>query len=614
MSVVSPNRFSIGLQAVVLTVAALYFAQPVLMPLVTAILLTFLLRPAVAGLERRHVPRAAAVALVCLGILAGFGSVGWVLTRQLHELALHLDEYSGHMRAKIESVRNSKAKSIENLRAIVKEVDEAARGKKGRDSDQAPQSADAGSFAGEMPTEPAPASTRARAVEPDKPIPKTDVVTVVGEPPTALTAIRVAWAALSTPMATTAVVGVLVLFILSNFEDLRNRLLRLAGQGKLTLTTRTLDEIGRRISRYLLANAMVNGGFGIVVFLALRLIGVDYAALWGVLAAALRFVPYVGSACAAAFTIGMAVIQFPGWRTPALVGGVFLLLELITANLVEPLTYGKSAGVSTVALLVSATFWAWLWGPMGLVLSVPLTVVLAVVGKHIPQFEPLAILLGDEPALEAHESFYQRLLAGDVDEAATLLDEQLAKNGRAAAYDGLLIPALALAERDRHRGELDEADTDFVRRNAHDLIEENAPAESEPAAARIHVAGCPAHDVTDNLALTMLQHLAAPRCEVLVLDSGLMASEKIDAVAHPAPGAVLISALGPGGAGHVRYLCKRIRQQCPHLRIVVGRWGYTGDRDRLTASLKARGADQVVTTLQEALDVIDRIQPIPLSA
>jgi hypothetical protein len=267
-----------------------------------------------------------------------------------------------------------------------------------------------------------------------------------------------------------------------------------------------------------------------------------------------------------------------------------------------------------VALLVSATFWAWLWGPMGLVLSVPLTVVLAVVGKHIPQFEALAVLLGDEPALEAHETFYQRLLAGDVDEAAALLDEQLAKNGRSATYDRLLIPALALAEHDRHRGDLDEADKEFVRQNAQDLIEENAPVAVEPGTARIHVAGCPAHDLADEMALTMLQHLAAPNCEVLVLESGLMASEKIGAVAHPGPDAVLISALGPDGASHVRYLCKRIRHECPRLRIVVGRWGYTGDRDRLTASLKARGADQVVTTLQEALDAIERIQPLPLSA
>jgi predicted PurR-regulated permease PerM len=605
MPFLSSSRFSTGLLAVVLTVAALYFAEPVLMPLVTAILLTFLLRPAVVALERHRFPRGIAVALVCLGILAGFGSVGWVLTRQLHELALLLDEYRGHMRAK-----------IENLRAIVNEVDEAARGKKSLDADPPQQSANEGPSAGQPATDAAPAATGpARLVETDKLTTKPEVVTVAREePPSALTAVRVAWAALSTPLATTVVVGVLVLFILSNFEDLRNRLLRLAGQGKLTVTTRTLDEISRRISRYLLANAMVNGGFGVVVFLGLRLIGVDYAALWGVLAAALRFVPYVGSACAAFLTIGMAVIQFPDWRTPSLVAGLFLLLELITANLVEPLTYGKSAGVSTVALLVSATFWAWLWGPMGLVLSVPLTVVLAVVGKHIPQFEALAILLGDEPALEAHESFYQRLLAGDVDEAAALLDEQLAKNGRAAAYDGLLIPALALAEHDRHRGELDEADKDFVRQNARDLIEENAPVGIEPGSARVHVAGCPAHDLTDDLALTMLQHLAGPKCEVLVVESGLMASEKIDAVAHPAPDAVLISAFGPGGAAHARYLCKRIRQQCPHLRIVVGRWGYSGDRDRLAASLKARGADQVVTTLQEALDVIDRIQPMPLSA
>ena len=597
MPILSSNRLLVGLQAVGLTVAALYFAQPVLMPLVTAILLTFLLRPATVALERHYVPRVLAVILVSFGVLAGVGSTGWVLTRQLHELALHLDEYRGHMRAKIERVRNSRTKAIENLRAVVNEVDEAARGKK---SSEPGGSKSASAAPGTIET----------ARQPVTPA----VVTVTREPASALTAIRWAWEALSTPLATTVVTGVLVVFILSNFEELRNRLLRLAGQGKLTMTTRTLDEISRRISRYLIANALVNGGFGIVVFLGLRLIGVDYAALWGVLAAALRFVPYVGSVCAACLTIAMAIIQFPDWRTPAVVAGLFLLLELITANVVEPLTYGKSAGVSTVALLVSATFWAWLWGPMGLVLSVPLTVVLAVIGKYIPQFEALGVLLGDEPALEVHESFYQRLLAGDIEEAAALLEEYLAKNGRVAAYENLLIPALALAEHDRYRGALDEADRDLVRQSARDLIDENSPAAVEPGAARIHVIGCPAHDVADELGLTMLKHLAAPQCEISILESGWMASEKVEAVARRTPDAVFVSALGPGGATRVRYICKRIRQDCPRLRIIVGRWGYVGDRERLTASLKARGADQVVTTLHEALDIIGRIQPLPLSA
>ncbi|HLJ10188.1 MAG TPA: AI-2E family transporter, partial [Planctomycetaceae bacterium] len=284
-----------------------------------------------------------------------------------------------------------------------------------------------------------------------------------------------------------------------------------------------------------------------------------------------------------------------------------------TNSFVEPLTYGKTAGVSTVALLVSATFWAWIWGPMGLLLSVPLTVVLAVLGKHVPQFEPLGILLGDEPALPPHASFYQRLLAGDADEAAALLDEQVASAGRAVAYDRLILPALALAERDSHQGDLDQSDRDFVWQNAGDLLEENAPPPAD-GERRVLVAGCAAEDLADELALVMLRQIAPPDCEVTIASADLMASEKIAAMARHAPHAVIISAVGPGGDLHVRYLCKRIRHEFPRLRIIAARWGYLGDRERLAAGLKQRGADSLVTTLEEALDLINRIHPMPMSA
>lgn len=617
MALTPTSRFLLGLQAVVLIVAALYFAQPVLLPLVTATLLTFLLRPSVLWLERHRVPRAAAVIVMAVGILVLIGSVGWLVTRQLNDLALHLDEYRGNMRAKIETVQHSKTKAFDNIRGVIVEVVDAVRGKSDRaavpptarlDSTVDPRSSnsapgghdDEGQNAGTSPPEIIPVDPQVVATE----TPATSPVAML----------RLVWESLATPLAMIAVVSVLVIFMLLEFEELRNRVLRLSGQSKLTLTTRTLDDVSRRISRYLLANAAVNGGFGLLVALGLWLIGVDYAALWGFLAAVLRFVPYVGPIAAAALAAGMAVLQFPDWTHPLLVVGLFIGLELLTNNVVEPLTYGRTVGVSTVALLVAATFWTWIWGPLGLVLSVPLTVVLAVLGKNIPEFESLGILLGDQPALSPHESFYQRLLAGDAEEAATLLDEQLAAAGRATAYDRLIVPALALAERDRHSGELDEAGKTFVWHNAQELIEENAPPEAKSGSQRICVATCPAQDFADEMALTMLQHLAPSECEVVLMSSGLMASEKMAAVTQLAPDVVIISALGPGGASQVRYLCKRIRQELPRVRIIVGRWGYQGDRERLSASLKARGADNVVTSLTDALDLIVRIQPLPMSA
>lgn len=262
----------------------------------------------------------------------------------------------------------------------------------------------------------------------------------------------------------------------------------------------------------------------------------------------------------------------------------------------------------------SASFWAWIWGPLGLLLAVPMTVVLAVLGKHLPQFETLGILLGDEPALAAHVSFYQRLLAGDAEEAAVMLNEHLALHERAAVYDRLIVPALALAERDHDRGELDGADRILVWRHAAELLEQNAPEAIPSAGLHICVAGCAAQDTADELALTMLQQIVGPACELIVVPADAMASEKLAAIAHLAPQAVVISAMGPASAPHGRYLCKRLRHQAPRLPIVLGCWGDDGSRQRPIGNLSDCGASHVVTTFEKALAVIGRLEPIPLSA
>ncbi len=612
----SAHRFFQALQAIVFAVAILYFGRTVLVPLIVAILLTFLLRPSVVWLERHHVGRSLSVGIVGCGVLLALGAVGWILSRQLHDFSLRLDDYQGNLKAKVAALQKMRPKFLDNFRSIVSEVEDASHKAKqsaaksesqGTDTSSEPPRrhvnpasslhAPENSETGEMPSDIAP-----------------QPVTIVRGSPSAIDIISRGWDLLSTPLAELMIVLVLVLFMLAEFEDLRNRVIRLAGQGKLTLTTRTLDDASKRISRYLLANALVNGGFGIIVYVGLLAIGVDYAALWGCVAATLRFIPYVGAIGSATLVVGMAVIQFEGWVRPALVGGLFVTLELITGNLIEPVTYGKSAGVSTIALLVAATFWSWLWGPIGLVLSVPLTVVLAVIGKQIPQFEALGILLGDEAALAPPITFYQRLLAGDAEEAADLLEEHLNSEGREATYDHLVIPALALAKRDRQQGQLDDADQSFVYQNARELVDENSPPEPAAGPHLICVAGCPAQDIADELALSMLQHLLPSNCGLLLTGARSMTSEKLADVESHAPDAVIISAVGAGGASRVRYLCKRLRQEHPRLRIIIGRWGFEGDREKLQKNLAARGADHVVTTLQEALDQIQRVQPLPVSA
>ncbi len=606
-------RILIAVQGGLLVIAALHFGQPVLFPVVMTVLLTFLLRPGVVWLERHKIPRPAAVGSVAFGILAVIGSAGWIITGQFRDLALHLDEYRGHMRAKIEVLQRTRVKSFENLQALVREVAEAV-------DRQRPSERSANSPTDRTPLDGNPEtagdlreSERVPGTE-QASNPKTATVTVVSESRSPLAMTKLLWDSLSNPLATIIVITVLVLFALAEYEELRNRIYRLAGHNKLSVTTRALDEASKRISRYLAAYALVNCGFGLLIFLGLTLLGVHYAVLWGFLAATFRFLPYVGAIAGAGLPVCMAVIQFPDWTHPALVVGLFLTIEILTNSFVEPVTYGKSAGVSTMALLVSALFWAWIWGPMGLMLSVPLTVVLAVLGKHVPQFEAMRILLADEPALPPHVSFYQRLLAGDAEEAAALLEEQLTERGKAASYDQLIIPALALAERDRRQGELDPADSDFVLKNAAELIEENSEAEPPVARRGICVAGCAAENQADELALLMLQQMIGTECEMIIIGGEVMASEKIAAIATSAAHAVVISAVGPGGGLHVRYLCKRIRHDAPRISIIVGRWGYVGNRDRMAASLRDRGADHVVTTFSEALDLISRIQPIPLSA
>ena len=440
---------------------------------------------------------------------------------------------------------------------------------------------------------------------------------VVSDPTTPLETANVAIASLVGPLASIGVLTVLVIFMSMVREDLRDRFVRLAGTSQVTLTTRTLDELGTRISRYLLLNALINSSFGLIVGLGLFAVGVHYAALWGLLAALLRFIPYIGVLIAAAAPIGLAVAQFPTWTQPGIVIALFVCVELLIDNVVEPLVYGHNAGITPVALLLAAMFWGWIWGLPGLVLSVPLTVCLAVLGKFVPPLEPLWILLGNDASLASSVRYYQRLLAGDLDEATEVIDEYQKEHTLVETFDDVLLPALAQSERDRKHDDITESQQELIWKTTDQFVDDLtadlavviAADDSAAPKAKLVVVGVPILDRNDELALKMLSRIVPSNVLVDFTATIMLTGELLSTLESNPPDAICISALGPGGVAQVRYVCKRVRQGFPTLPIIVGRWAFHGDAEKMTATTKERGASHIFTRLVDALDVIGRLQP-----
>ena len=440
------------LGSTILVMAFCYWARTVLIPLALAVLLTCLLHPVVTRLQRLGLWRVPSVLLVVLLASALLGGIGWVVMGQLTTLAHDLPQYESNIKRKIAELRQlGKGGVIERVQRSIQDI--------------------AAELQGELPEESPPQQD-------DKPIPASEKpIPVVVQQPSVLWQLP----SLFESLANAGLVVVLVIFMLIDYADLRNRLIRLAGYGRLTVATRAFDEAVQRISRYLQMQSIINGSYGVAVALGYFLIGIPYAFFWGFLAATLRFIPYVGPVLAAAFPIVLSLAAFDGWVQPLLVISLVLVLELVSNGLLEPLLYGQSTGVSEVALMVAIAFWTWLWGPVGLLLATPLTVCVSVLGRYVPQLEFLKILLADEPVLEAHAAYYQRLLAKDQDEAAAIVDDALRTQALDAVYDEVLIPALVAAKRDREQGALAVEDLQFIVQATRAIIED-VGAQSWPRA------------------------------------------------------------------------------------------------------------------------------------
>jgi predicted PurR-regulated permease PerM len=584
----------------VVVVVCLYWARVVFIPVALAVFLTFLLAPLVLSLQRRGLGRVPSVILVVLAAALLLGGTGWVVVRQMTSLAAQLPQYTDNIKGKVQS-----------LQALGQRVGGARFHQMIRDLGGASNAkpAEPGEVPSEGTTAP-PQKPPSVVVEPQNPVWLGRLTSAVGS---ALEALSQAGLAI-----------VLTIFMLLKREDLRDRFIQLAGHGRMTVTTKAVDDASTRISRYLLMQLVINSVFGLALGVGLFLIGLDYAFLWGFLAGVLRYVPYIGSPVAGLLVIALSLAQFEGWVQPLSVLGLIVVLELVTYNFLEPWLFSQSLGVSEVALLVAAAFWAFLWGPVGLVLSGPLTVCLVILGKYVPQLRSFDVLLGDEPVLGTNISYYQRLLARDQDEATQLVLAQVKISPPEHLYDELLVPALTYLKRDRERDDLTETDEQFVLRATQEILEdlgerqrtedraEATISETEgPAPHKILVLGCPGRDEADRLALEMLRQLLDPaKWELEVLSVEMLSAELVALAGEKKAAVVCIGALPPGGLAHARYLCKRLRVRLPAAKIVVGRWGLRGNVQQNQEQLREAGADQVETTLLETRDHLNAWLPV----
>ena len=604
---------ALAVLAVLGIVAALYFARAIFLPLALAIVLTFVLAPPVRMLRGWGVPRVPAVVLVVAFACAIFLGIGLLVGQQVTELAQKLPEYQFTIQEKIRSVRDAASGgTLERISTFLRNVNQEIR----KNQSHGLQGAPAPDVAQNAPV----------AVEIHQPeVAPAQVIQGVLQP-------------LVDPLTTAGLVVIFVTFFLLQRQDLRDRLIRLAGSHDLQRTTEALNDGARRLSRYFLAQTSLNVLFGIIVGTGLTFIGVPNPVLFGILAMVLRFVPYIGAVIAATFPVALAVAVDPGWTMALLTVGLFVVVEPLIGQVIEPLVYGHSTGLTPVAVIIAATFWTWLWGPIGLLLSTPLTVCLGVLGRHVEWLQFVDVMIGDEPPLSPAQSFYQRALAGDADEALDQLEQVLKRRSLSVCYDEIVLPALVLAQIDFRRGVLDAKHVAQINDTVHGLItdlsehedvtptriirkekpgqsheedEQDEPAPPDlPLARNLRAdwAGGPVLCIAgrgpfDGAAAAMLAQLL----EKHGLGAGLEPDVAVSSsnIVHLKSAGVRMICLSyfelGSSAAHLHHSIRRIRRQVPGALILAGLWG----RGRTRAAddqLRARaGADTYAFSLRQAV-------------
>jgi predicted PurR-regulated permease PerM len=580
------------LVATAATVAVLYFAREVFLPLAIAILLTFALAPLVSRLRRVGCPRSVAVIGTVTTAFLFLSAFGVIIAMQVSEVAQNLPTYQYNIVEKVRTLKETGSESqiLERIGRVIERI-------------------------GTEISRPEP-EVRASPEPAPEPEPKPLLVEIFS-PQRPVETLKNIINPLLGPLATTGLVIVVVIFMLFEREELRDRFIRLVGYGDLHRTTEALQDAGARVGRYLLMQLVVNITYGIPLAVGLLLLGIPNAVLWGMLAIVLRFVPYIGPVIAAALPLFLAFAAAPGWSLLVWTAALFIVLELLSNNVVEPWLYGSRTGLSPLAIIVAAIFWAWLWGPVGLVLSTPLTVCLVVLGRHVPQFEFLEILLGNEPVLDPKERLYQRLLAGDPDEATDNAEDMLEEKYLVEFYDTVAIPALLLAERDRARGALTNAQAAQIAQSANTLIanleeiageeegEEETDAEAQendgddadeydfpPGDGKSVLCVGGRSDLDDVTASMLAQTLWIQGADAAHADHEVLKAGNIKALKLEGRNAVVLSVLDRDFMRHAKFTVRRLKRMAPAARVGIVLWQEDGrpgitEKEELVESLQA---------------------------
>jgi predicted PurR-regulated permease PerM len=583
------DRFTwfVRLASFVLIVTVLRLAQDVLLPMAFAVLLAFLLSPLVLRLNRWGLPRTLAIILTVSVAFAGIGGIGWLVTSQVLSLSRELPKYEENIRQKLAALKRPEPPpAVSRMAGMVENLKREL---------QAPETPPPADKAGGNESRPVP-------VEVHSPEPRPwEVAREIVSP-------------ILRPLGIAGIVIVFVVAMLFQRDDLRDRFVKLVSAGKINVATEAIDDAGSRVSRYLGMQLVVNACYGLPIGLGLYLIGIPNAVLWGLLATILRFIPFVGPWIAAAFPLAVAVAIDPGWTKFLYALGLFIVMEIISNNIIEVILYGASTGISNFALLLAAVFWTWLWGPAGLVLSTPLTVCVLVLGNYVAGMSFLSMLLGSEPVHEPPTQFYQRMLSMESEEMFDLAEKYIAEHSLEEFYNAVFVPALLLSEEDRHSGSLAEARQHFIFQSSRELIEElerrDENTAPQPTAlidlppARIVV--LPARDEADELVALMLGHLLRRRGVSIQIHSLTTPLEQtLRQLEGRSEKIVFISALPPSAVAAARHAYHRLHARRPNAPVVIGIWRRSADLNELGARMHLAAHDRIVTDLSAAIGTLE---------
>lgn len=580
----------------ILAVATLYLGKVLLLPLAFAILFAFLLAPLVSGLERIHIPRSLAAAAVILGFTAVLAFVGSILFSQLVAIANDLPAYRENITQKMSAIQAPSDSAVSRARTEIETLGDELK----------------------IPDATTAATTRRNGSDTRKPLGSTPErpiqVREVARNPGRLDQIG----GIVGPLTTVLLSVVLTFFVLLQRKDLRNRMIRLTGDHNLRAMTEALNDAGRRVSRYFSLQVAVNTVYGSIIFIALYFIGLPHALLFGALAAACRFVPYIGWPAATLMPTVLSLAVFHGWTKSIAIVLLFLTLEIIVFNLAEPRIYSGHIGLSSLAILMAASFWTLIWGPVGLVLSVPLTVCLVVMARHIPSLEFLTIMLSDQPPVSLSSCFYQRLLARDEREAAEMLAKALRDNALEDVYDAVLIPALIMSEEDRMHRDLEDSTVDFIRHTARDLIEEfglkenpefeSVPHADETGSGAIEKSGyerkvmcIPVSDETDELAALMLAQVLTREGAHSFVTPARGLTEILASVSTEKPDLIILCGLPPFAIARSHRLYRSLRVRNPQLAIVAAMLNYPDDVSEAARAIDNNEEFRIFTKLTQVV-------------